>query len=97
MVGEMLELGAASEEAHRGIGTLAAERGIDALIAVGPLGASAADAAAAAGMPAASVARCAGVGEAAEALRAMAREGDVVLLKASRRVGLEKMLEGWRR
>lgn len=93
VIGDMLELGAASGEAHRGIGALAAGRGIDALIAVGPLSALAADAAIAAGMPPGSVARCAGACEAAEALRALAREGDVVLLKASRRMGLEEIVE----
>ena len=93
VVGEMLELGAASASAHREVGVLAAARGIDALIAVGPMSAAAADAAVAAGMPAASVACCADAREAAAARRAMAREGDLVLLKASRRTGLEKMLE----
>jgi len=93
VIGDMLELGGASDEAHREVGTLAARRGIDVLVAVGPLSAHAADAAAAAGMPPGSVARCAGAREAAEALWAIAREGDCVLLKASRRMGLEKILE----
>jgi UDP-N-acetylmuramoyl-tripeptide--D-alanyl-D-alanine ligase len=93
VIGDMLELGGASDRAHREIGALTARRGIDALIAVGPHSASAADAAAGAGMPPGSVVRCAGAREAAEALWAIAREGDCVLLKASRRMGLEKILE----
>lgn len=93
VIGDMLELGEASEAAHREIGALAASRGIDLLIAVGPQSALAADAAVAAGMPAGAVTRCRGVGEAGEALRAAAGEGDCVLLKGSRRMGLEKILE----
>ncbi len=97
VIGDMLELGGASEGAHRDAGTLAARLGIDRLIAVGPLGAFAADAAESSGLPPGAVTRCAGAREAGEALRAEARKGDCVLLKASRGVGLEMALEGWGR
>lgn len=95
VMGDMLELGAAAERAHREIGRAAVECGVDLLIAVGELGALAAAEAVKAGMSGADVVQCADAREAASVLRERAREGDCVLLKASRRVGLEKVLEEW--
>lgn len=95
VMGDMLELGAAAEAAHREIGRLAPERGVDLLIAVGEQSALAAEAAREAGMSAGNVVSCRCVREAASVLGERAREGDCVLLKASRRIGLEKILDEW--
>jgi UDP-N-acetylmuramoyl-tripeptide--D-alanyl-D-alanine ligase len=92
VMGDMLELGAAAGDAHTEIGRIAAERGIDLLIAVGEHSARAAAAAREAGMPEESVVWCPGVHEAAAALAERARPGDCVLLKASRRMGLERII-----
>ena len=93
VMGDMLELGAAADRAHREIGRLAVECGVDLLIAVGELSALAAEAAREAGMADGNVVLCARAGEAASVLRERGREGDCVLLKASRRIGLEQILK----
>jgi UDP-N-acetylmuramoyl-tripeptide--D-alanyl-D-alanine ligase len=93
VLGDMLELGVFAEEEHRKIGRLAAERRLDWLVAVGEHAAQAAQAAREAGGEASEVTSP----EAALALlREALRPGDVVLVKASRRVGLEQVVEGLR-
>jgi UDP-N-acetylmuramoyl-tripeptide--D-alanyl-D-alanine ligase len=88
VLGEMAELGAGAPAYHREIGAAAAALGIDALIAVGPLARE--YAAAANGIDARCVDTAA---EAAAALRATLRPGDVVLVKGSRSAGLEAVAE----
>jgi UDP-N-acetylmuramoyl-tripeptide--D-alanyl-D-alanine ligase len=85
----MLELGAASERYHRELGAFAAGCRLDCLICVGAGGATIADAAVAAGQPAATVARYRDSGTLAARIRNVVRDGDLVLLKASRGVRLE--------
>lgn len=87
VLGDMLELGPQQGRFHREIGAHAAERGIDVLVTVGPL----AEAIAAA-FPGErhSVADAAA---AAELLPGLLREGDTVLVKGSRGVGLERVAE----
>ena len=82
VLGEMAELGDASEKYHRAIGRLAAELEID-VIGVG-------EAARAYGP----VAWAAGAEDALEVARAYVRPGDAVLVKASRAVGLEGIAPG---
>jgi UDP-N-acetylmuramoyl-tripeptide--D-alanyl-D-alanine ligase len=89
VLGEMAELGPEADRFHREIGAHAAARGVDVLLAVGPLGESYADGFAGAG----AVERPAGPQEAAEAVRDIVKPGDVVLVKASRSVGLETVAE----
>lgn len=89
--GDMLELGQASEEAHRMIGRLAVETGVDWLIAVGEQAAFAAEEADAGGAQADVVA---GAAEALALLQDALQEGDTVLVKASRGVALEDVVKG---
>ncbi len=84
VLGEMAELGAGASEYHSGVGALLAELGVEELIAVGPL---AREYEAAANGVATRHAETAAA--AAEALEAILRPGDVVLVKGSRAVGLE--------
>ena len=93
VAGEMLELGPAGEEMHRQAGQHIAEKKIDALLGVRGLAQAMVDGARKAGGRAEFVA---GPEEAGEWLAREARDGDVVLLKASRGVKLEKALEGWK-
>jgi len=97
VAGEMLELGASGEQLHREAGRYIAERKagskIDLLLGVRGLAKSMVEAAREAGMKAEFVAT---PEEAGEWLARETREGDVVLLKASRGVKLEKALETWR-
>jgi UDP-N-acetylmuramoyl-tripeptide--D-alanyl-D-alanine ligase len=87
VLGDMLELGAEEEEAHRELGRQAARSGVDVLLAVGP---RAATAAAAFPREAHAVRDAA---EAAKLARRLVGPGDVVLVKASRGVGLEVVAE----
>ena len=93
VAGEMLELGAAGEEMHRSSGRHMAERKIDVLVGVRGLAQSMVDSARESGMQAEFLAT---PQEAGEWLARETREGDVVLLKASRGVKLEQALEYWK-
>ncbi len=94
VAGEMLELGPAGEEMHRRAGEHIAEKKIDALVGVRGLAQAMVEGARKAGTPAEFVTT---PEEAGEWLAREARDGDVVLLKASRGVKLEKALEVWKR
>ena len=94
VLGEMLELGEYAPDLHADVGRAAAAAGIDVLIVVGggPADALAA-AAVAAGMAAGRVTRYATSDQAAEAVAALAAPGDVVLVKGSRGVKTERVVE----
>ena len=93
VAGEMLELGPAGEEMHRAAGQHIAAKKIDVLVGVRGLAQAMVDGARQAGTQAAFVAT---PEEAGEWLARQTRDGDVVLLKASRGVKLEKALETWK-
>src|SRR6201981_1140111 len=93
VAGEMLELGPAGEKMHQAAGHHIAEKKIDVLIGVRGLAQPMVEAAKTKGMQAGFVAT---PEEAGEWLARQSREGDVVLLKASRGVKLEKALEKWK-
>ncbi len=93
VVGDMLELGEAGPEAHRAVGRTAAVLGIDLLVTVGPLAVHAAEGALGAGMAKDQVVEAGTTSRAAEVLRARARPGDTVLVKGSRGMKMEKILE----
>ena len=91
VLGGMMELGHRSEQLHFRCGRRVAELGFAGLITVGnearPLAAGALQA----GLPDAALLHCAAPEEAGERLRQWLGEGDVVLLKASRAVRLERI------
>ena len=93
VAGEMLELGAAGEEMHRRAGQHIAEKNIDVLLGVRGLAQAMVESAKQAGIRAEFVLDSE---QAGEWLAREARDGDVVLLKASRGVKLEKALETWK-
>ena len=93
VVGAMLELGSTEEQLHRQAGQYIAEKKIDVLLGVRGLAQAMAEAALRAGMRAEFVST---PEEAGEWLVREARDGDVVLLKASRGVKLEQALEIWK-
>ena len=92
VAGEMLELGPAGEALHRESGSHMGEKKIDVLIGVRGLAHAMVDGAKQAGTRAEFVAT---PEEAGEWLARETRDGDVVLLKASRGVKLERALETW--
>ena len=93
VAGEMLELGPAGEALHRESGSHIGEKKIDVLIGVRGLSHALVDGAKQAGTRAEFVAT---PEEAGEWLARETRDGDVVLLKASRGVKLERALETWK-
>ena len=90
VAGEMLELGPSGEELHRQSGRHIAARKIDVLLGVRGQARAMVEAARASGMSADFVAT---PEEAGDWLAQDTRDGDAVLLKASRGVKLEKALE----
>jgi UDP-N-acetylmuramoyl-tripeptide--D-alanyl-D-alanine ligase len=92
VAGEMLELGPSAEEMHRRSGRHMAQKRVDMLLGVRGLAAPMVEAAKAEGIRAEFVAT---PEEAGGWLENETREGDVVLLKASRGVKLERALEKW--
>ena len=91
VLGPMAELGAVADDEHAELGRFAAALGIDRVLAVTDAARPLAAAAAAAGGHATWVG---GVDEAAAALAAAGlRAGDVVLVKASRSYGLERLAQ----
>lgn len=93
----MRELGAAAEDEHRRLGVDLASGPWAGLIAVGGLGAQIAAGAREAGWDRERIVQAGGSRQAAEELRRRVREGDAVLLKASRGERLEDVLSNLRR
>lgn len=94
VLGDMAELGSLSELAHFQLGEYVASLPVDVLVTVGERAARIAAGARAEGMPASSVRPCVTAEEASEVLDDVLHSGDIVLVKASRVVGLERIVEG---
>jgi len=90
VLGTMLELGDQSEALHRRVGQRALERGLDGLVVVATAPEARAIAEAAAPLPQLVVVET--PEQAAESLGRWLRSGDVLLLKASRGVALERLM-----
>jgi UDP-N-acetylmuramoyl-tripeptide--D-alanyl-D-alanine ligase len=90
VLGDMLELGEQAEELHAETGRKAASAGVDVLVAVGALARQIARGAREAGL--ANTLECDDPDTAAELVRKHARAGDVVLVKASRGMRLERVV-----
>jgi UDP-N-acetylmuramoyl-tripeptide--D-alanyl-D-alanine ligase len=92
VLGDMLELGRYSVAEHERIGALAA-RVADVVIAVGIRARAFASAARAAGMPEARILQYDDSRAAAEALPALVERGDVLLVKGSQSVRMERVVD----
>ena len=90
-LGQMNELGIESERGHRRVGEVAGRAGIDCVIAVGAGAAFIADAAGEFGVK--DVIRVGSTSEAADLLRTSAQSGDLLLVKGSRSVKMETIVE----
>ena len=93
VLGEMLELGHASEELHRGVGRYAAARGVDLLIGVRGGARAMVEAAREAGLAPGAARFFEDAAEAGDYARQAARPGDAALFKGSRGVRMERALE----
>jgi UDP-N-acetylmuramoyl-tripeptide--D-alanyl-D-alanine ligase len=92
VLGRMGELGAEAERGHRQVGEVAAQLRIDGVFTVGDEAAWIAEEATRGGV--ANVQKFSTTDEAVEALRGIAAEGDVVLVKGSRSARMERIVEG---
>jgi UDP-N-acetylmuramyl pentapeptide synthase len=93
VIGDMGELGPETSAAHRAAGSLAAQLGIDHVYAVGAQAALVADGARSAGLAAERIHAYAEWEPAAEALTLSLRPGDRVLVKGSRSMRMERIVE----
>jgi len=93
VMGEMLELGHASQELHRRVGRYAAEHGVDLLIGVRGSARSMVEEALAAGLAQDAAVFFEEPAGAGEFVRREARAGDALLFKGSRGVHVERALE----
>ncbi|MRS12510.1 MAG: UDP-N-acetylmuramoyl-tripeptide--D-alanyl-D-alanine ligase [Actinobacteria bacterium] len=94
VLGDMAELGSLAELAHFQLGEEIAKSLVDVLVTVGERARRIAEGAVAAGMDPASVRPCVSADEASEVVDDVAEPGDTVLVKASRVMGLERVVEG---
>lgn len=93
VLGDMLELGDAEHEAHEAVGRALAGAGLRFAVLVGPRMAIAAAEAVRAGFSASDVFACAAASDALEVVRAHAAPGDVVLVKGSRSMRLDRVAD----
>jgi UDP-N-acetylmuramoyl-tripeptide--D-alanyl-D-alanine ligase len=93
VLGDMLELGARAPELHHAIGRDAAAAGVDLLVLVGDLTQATAAGALEGGLDPARVLHLGSVETALGELPALVREGDVVLVKGSHAMGLDRLVK----
>ncbi len=94
VLGDMAELGGLTDLAHFEIGEAVARSTVDVLVTVGTHAKRIADGARAKGRNCDEVRPCATAEEAVEVLDDLLERGDAVLVKASRIMGLETVVEG---
>jgi UDP-N-acetylmuramoyl-tripeptide--D-alanyl-D-alanine ligase len=96
VLGDMLELGVDEEDLHRALGAEVARSGVALYAAFGPRSRGAAEAAREAGMPADAVVEADDLVALAAHLRERLAPGDVLLVKGSRGMKLERLVEALR-
>ncbi len=92
VLGDMLELGAGAAALHREAGLSLFGR-VDVVVGIGPLAAELLEGARAAGFPAAALSHHADADAAAPAVASLAAPGDALLVKASRGMQLERVVD----
>jgi len=93
VLGDMLELGEASSSEHRELGRIAARKGVDILMVLGQFAEHVAEGAADEHLSTDAMNVCKDQGDAARLLVSLSAPGDVILVKGSRAVKMEKVLE----
>ncbi len=96
VLGDMLELGEYTEEAHRRLGKRAAEFSVDLLLAMGEKAPVVVESAVRQGLSPQRARVVESHAEASSILRETAREGDWILVKGSRGMAMEKVVSGLR-
>jgi UDP-N-acetylmuramoyl-tripeptide--D-alanyl-D-alanine ligase len=92
-LGDMLELGEMATTAHRSLGQYIGRAGIDLLYACGEFGGEVVDGAIESGMQAERAYRCEDTEEIAASLKYILRDGDILLVKGSRGMRMERVIE----
>lgn len=93
VLGDMLELGLNAVPLHEEVGMFVSQQGIDQLVACGTLGRSLAEGAERAGLDRRNIVLAPDAAVAATAVKAIAKPGAVVLVKASRGMKLEQVAQ----
>jgi UDP-N-acetylmuramoyl-tripeptide--D-alanyl-D-alanine ligase len=93
VLGDMLELGEGAPELHHQIGCAAARANIDLLLLVGEITRAAAAGALECGLPPERVLHLGGTEQALQRIADLVRAGDIVLVKGSRRMGLDRLVD----
>lgn len=93
VLGDMLELGSRASEAHREVGAAAVESGVGVLVAYGPLSGYVAEGARSAGMDPANIHALQDKERVFERVLGQSGPGDVVLVKGSRGMRMEEVVE----
>jgi len=94
VLGDMLELGDFTDEAHRQLGEKVKELSIDLLLTLGEKAALVVESAIRHGFESKRARVVESHSEGIEILKKMAQEGDWILVKGSRRLAMEKVVEG---
>jgi len=93
VLGDMLEMGSWADKAHKDVGKFAFESGVDILITVGENGRNIAKGALESGMSPEKVHECENNGEIVKLLESFITNGDVILVKGSRGMKMEEIVE----
>ena len=93
VLGDMLELGEASASEHEELGRIVARKGVDLVFVLGQFARNVAEGAAHENMSTDAVAVCKDHADAARLLVSVSAPGDVILVKGSRAVAMERVLE----
>jgi UDP-N-acetylmuramoyl-tripeptide--D-alanyl-D-alanine ligase len=93
VLGDMLELGPETRQMHRDVGQFLATQRLSRLIVCGALGRDIAEGARRGGMASSQVDEVVDAAAAADHLKKLVRQGDVVLVKASRGLKLEQVVQ----
>ena len=94
VLGDMLELGRETDRMHRDVGRFAAGLKLTRLIVCGQLGKEIAEGARQAGMSESAIVEAADAASASDFVRKSVRRGDVVLVKGSRGMRMEQIVQG---
>lgn len=93
VLGNMYELGELAESGHRDVGKAAAKAGVRQLVAVGHLARFVAQGGLDAGLPEEQVHHCESNSQAIEMIQSMLRPGDTILIKGSRGMHMEEVVQ----
>jgi UDP-N-acetylmuramoyl-tripeptide--D-alanyl-D-alanine ligase len=91
-LGDMLELGSTTAQAHKDLGALAAQLGVDLLVVCGSFQNLVKEGALAAGMSASRIHAVPSHAAGAQIVKEFCRPGDILLIKGSRGAKMEKLL-----